>query len=108
MFLKLVSKLYICNVYLQFGILKIDYFTRALILLKILLYDILKFGFLRYLKICFIKKNSKFVLIRKIKTFLICIDYMQGELNISSTYRFMLSVLYIEELDNSSLCGTRV
>ena len=47
----------------------------------------------------FYKKNSKF---------LICIAYMQGELNISSTYKFMLSVLYIEELDNSSLCGTRV
>ena len=33
---------------------------------------------------------------------------MQGELNISSTYRFILSVSYIEELDNSSLCDTRV
>jgi len=33
---------------------------------------------------------------------------MQGELNISSIYRFMLSVSYIEELDISSLCDTRV
>jgi len=33
---------------------------------------------------------------------------MQGELNISSTYRFMMSVSCIEELDNSSLCDTRV
>ena len=53
------------NDYLQFGIFKIDCFTRALIPLKILLYDILKFGLLRYLKICFIKKNSKFCLNKK-------------------------------------------
>ena len=33
---------------------------------------------------------------------------MQGKLNISSIYRFMLSVSHIEELDISSLCGTRV
>ena len=58
-----------------------------------------RFVLLRKFKILFYEKNSKF---------LICIAYMQGELNISSTYRFMLSVLCIEELDNSSLCGTRV
>ena len=53
--------------------------------------------------------DKKIKILRKIEFFfLICIAYMQGELNISSTYRFMLSVLYIEELDNSSLCGTRV
>ena len=34
--------------------------------------------------------------------------YMQGELNISSTYRFMLSVSSIEELDISSLWDTHV
>ena len=51
------------------------------------------------LKICFIEE---------IKNVSICIAYMQGELNIFSTYRFMLSVSYIEELDNSSLCDTRV
>ena len=53
-----------------------------------------------YLKILFLKKINIKVLI--------CIDYMQGELNISSTYRFMLSVSCIEELDISSLCDTRV
>ena len=37
-----------------------------------------------------------------------CSAYMQWELNISSTYRFMLSVSYIKELDNSSLCDTRL
>ena len=52
-----------------------------------------------YLKIFCLKKNTKV---------LICIDYMQGELNISSTYRFMLSVSSNEELNISSLCGTRV
>ena len=69
---------------------------------------ILKFDLLRYLKIYFIEKNSKFCFNEKIKNVLMCIAYMQEELNISSTYRFMLSVSYIEELDNSSLCGTRV
>ena len=43
-----------------------------------------------------------------LKNVLIYIAYMQGELNISSTYRFMLSVSYNEEVDNSSLCDTRV
>ena len=65
----------------------------------------------KYIKICFLlRKIQNFVLKRKIekKNVLICLAYMQGELNISSTYRFMLSVSYIEELDNSSLCGTRV
>ena len=52
-----------------------------------------------YLNILFKEKYSKV---------LICIEYMQGELNISSTYRFMLSVSCIEELDISSLCDTRV
>ena len=86
-----------------------------------------------YLKlICWFKKNSKFVLfiynwylkilfmykwylkicssIIKIcvKNVLICIVYMQRELNISPIYRFMLSVSYIEEVDISSLCDTRV
>ena len=61
-----------------------------------------------YLKICFIKKIQNLVLIRNIKNVFMYIAYMQGELNISSTYRFMLSVSFIEELDNSSLCGTRV
>ena len=42
------------------------------------------------LKIVF-KENTKV---------LICIAYMQGELNISSTYRFMMSVCCIEEFDN--------
>ena len=70
--------------------------------------DILKFNLLRYLKICFIEKIQNFVLIRNVKNVLMCIAYMQGEPNISSTYRFMLSVSYIEELDNSSLSDTRV
>jgi len=34
--------------------------------------------------------------------------YMQEEFNIFSIYRFMLSVSQIEELDISSLFGTRV
>ena len=68
----------------------------------------LKIDLPRYLKIYFIEKIQNVVLIRNIKNVLIYIAYMQGELNISSTYRFMLSVSYIEELDNSSLCGTRV
>ena len=55
---------------------------------------------------CFIHKGGEEFLFMHIVLF--CIAYMQGELNISSTYRFMLSVSYIEELDNSSLCGTRV
>ena len=55
-----------------------------------------------------IEKLQNFVFIKKIKNVLMFIVYMQGELNISSTYRFMLSVSYIEELDNSSLCDTRV
>ena len=70
--------------------------------------DYFQFGIL---KICLLYKSSdtfsKFCL-RKIKIFLMCISYMQGELNISSTYRFMMSVSCIEELDNSSLCDTRV
>ena len=54
------------NDYLQFGILKIDCFSRALIPLKFCcLYDILKFDLLRYLKIYFIKRNSKFCLNKK-------------------------------------------
>ena len=39
---------------------------------------------------------------------MICIDYIQGELNIFSIYRFMLSVSHIEEFDLSSLYDTRV
>ena len=67
---------------------------------KILSFDIKMSCVLNwYLKIIVLKKNIKV---------LIWIDYMQGELNISSTYRFMLSVSYIEELNISSLCGTRV
>ena len=73
------------NDYFQLGILKFDCFTRALIPLKIF---------------CLRKI--------KIKNVLMCIAYMRGELNISSTYRFMLSVSYIEELNISSLCDTRV
>ena len=57
--------------------------------------NVLKFGISKF---C-LKINTKV---------LICIVYMQGELNISSTYRFMMSVSCIEELNISSLCGTRV
>ena len=59
----------------------------------------LKIDLPRFLKICFIEK---------IQNVLIYIAYMQGELNISSIYRFMLCVSCIEELDISSLCDTRV
>ena len=45
------------------------------------------------LKMCFIKEVQNFVLIKKYSKFLICISYMQGELNISLTYGFMLSIL---------------
>jgi len=69
---------------------------------------ILKFDYNWYLKNFVYKISQNLFLIRKIKTFFICIAYMQGELNISSTYRFMMSVSSIDELDNSSLCDTRV
>ena len=57
---------------------------------------------------CWLKKFQNFVLKNSFKIFLICIAYMQGDLSISSIYRFMLSVFHIEELDLSSLCDTRV
>ena len=43
-----------------------------------------------------------------VKNVLMYIAYMQGKLNISFIYRFMLSVSYIEEVDISSLCDTCV
>ena len=57
---------------------------------------------------CVLKLVPQIFVLKKNTKVLICIDYMQGELNISSTYRFMLSVSCIEELDVSSLCDTRV
>ena len=66
---------------------------------EILSFDIKMFMFKLVSKIFVFKKYSKV---------LIYITYMQGELNISSTYKFMLSVSYFEKLNNSSLCGTRV
>ena len=67
------------------------------------------------LKFCLCTNDiSKFVLLPWViikicvKDVLIYIVYMQRELNISSIYRFILSVSYIEEVDISSLCDTRV
>ena len=68
--------------------------------------NVLLWHIFNWYQICFIEKIQNFVL-RIVKNVLIWL-HMQGELNISSTYRFMLSVSYIEELDNSSLCDTRV
>ena len=76
-------KLHICSIsiginmiynndYFQFGILKI---------------------YLLYKSSDTFKKNSKCGLNKKNSKFLICISYMQGELNISLTYGFMLSIL---------------
>ena len=76
--------------------------------------DILKILFMYkwYIKICFITliiiKICLSIITTCVKNVLICIAYMQGELNISSIYRFMLNVSCIEELDISSLCDTRV
>ena len=61
-----------------------------------------------YLKILFIYKwyLKIYFVLKWFQILLIYIAYMQGELNISSIYRFILSVSCIKELDIFSLCDT--
>ena len=82
----LISKISIFNLYQKFPI---SNDIKNLVYLQMISQNLRKF------KIC-------------VQNILICIVYMQGELNISSIYRFMLSVSCIEELDISSLCDTCV
>ena len=55
------------------------------------------------LNLCLFTKISQNLFKQNLyKNVLICLDHMQGELNISSTYRFTLSVSYICRIYNQS------
>ena len=95
-FLSLVSKC--TNVSISIGITNFQFH----IVSKILWYLKILFMYKWYLKIWLS------IITIYVKNIFICIAYMQGELNISSIYRFMLSVPYIVEVDISSLCDTCV
>ena len=72
-----------------------------------LLFCQLQFDFIG-IKICFVDLRNFKICFKVISKFVDIFAYMQGELNIVSIYRFMLSVSHFEELDISSLCDTCV